>query len=133
MDRLNLTDAQKKQLADLQKDVDAKLDKILTDEQKKQMQQMRPMGPGGPGGGRSSRRTWRSSSGRTRRRQPAASAANELIRQIIGIGKWVVGIGIVGLMVFPTTNYQQPTGKNIMSTLSPFAPRKDFSRSEKRQ
>ncbi len=48
---LKLTDEQKKQLADLQKDVDAKLAKILTDEQKKQLQEMRPMGPGGPGGG----------------------------------------------------------------------------------
>jgi hypothetical protein len=54
-DRLNLTDDQKKQLADLQKDVDTKLDKILTADQKKQLQEMRPGGgPGGfgrPGGG----------------------------------------------------------------------------------
>ena len=50
-ENLKLTDEQKKQLEDLQKDVDAKLAKILTDDQKKQLQEMRPMGPGGPGGG----------------------------------------------------------------------------------
>jgi hypothetical protein len=49
-ENLKLTDDQKKQLADLQKDVDARLAKILTDAQKKQLQEMRPMGPGGPGG-----------------------------------------------------------------------------------
>lgn len=48
-ERLNLTEDQKKQLADLQKDVDTKLDKILTADQKKQLQEMRP--GGGPGGG----------------------------------------------------------------------------------
>ena len=50
-DRLDLTDAQKKQIEELQKDVDAKMAKILTDSQKKQLEEMRPMGPGGPGGG----------------------------------------------------------------------------------
>ena len=49
-DQLRLTDEQKKQVADLQKDVDGKLDKILTAEQKKQLQEMRDRGPGGPGG-----------------------------------------------------------------------------------
>jgi EF hand len=49
-ERLNLTEEQKKQIADLQKDVDTKLAKILTEDQKKQLQEMRPMGPGGPGG-----------------------------------------------------------------------------------
>jgi hypothetical protein len=64
-ERLNLTDAQKKQLEELQKEVDGKLAKILTDEQKKQLKEMRegfgrggrggpggrgPGGPGGPGG-----------------------------------------------------------------------------------
>jgi hypothetical protein len=58
-ERLNLTADQKKQLADLQKEVDGKLAKILTDEQKKQLQEMQrgfgrggrgPGGPGGPGG-----------------------------------------------------------------------------------
>jgi Spy/CpxP family protein refolding chaperone len=52
---LNLTDAQKKQLAGVQKEVDAKLDKILTADQKAQLKQMREGGPGGgfrgPGGG----------------------------------------------------------------------------------
>ncbi|MDY3555088.1 EF-hand domain-containing protein [Gemmata sp. JC717] len=43
-DQLNLTDAQKKELAALQKDVDARLNKILTDEQKKAL---RERGPGG--------------------------------------------------------------------------------------
>ncbi len=50
LDALKLTDAQKKQLDDLQKDVDTRLDKILTDDQKNQMKEMRPpRGPGGPG------------------------------------------------------------------------------------
>lgn len=53
-DELNLTEDQQKQLADLEKEVKAKLEKILTAEQKKQLEQMRPPGPppGGPGGGR---------------------------------------------------------------------------------
>jgi hypothetical protein len=45
---LNLTDDQKKQLDTLQREVDEKLGKILTADQKKQLQEMR--GPGGPGG-----------------------------------------------------------------------------------
>jgi Spy/CpxP family protein refolding chaperone len=54
VDRLKLTPDQKKQLEDLQKDIDSKLGKILTDEQKKQLkdlQDARPGGPGGPGRG----------------------------------------------------------------------------------
>jgi hypothetical protein len=57
-ERLNLTADQKKQLDDLQKDVDARLGKILSDEQKKQLHEMQGgfgrggrRGPGGPGGG----------------------------------------------------------------------------------
>src|SRR5438105_3146337 len=53
-DRLNLTAEQKKQLEELQKEVDAKLAKILTAEQKKSMEQManNPFpGFGPPGGG----------------------------------------------------------------------------------
>jgi hypothetical protein len=46
-DQLNLTDTQRKQIGDLQKDVDAKLDKILTTEQRAQMRGM--TGPGGFG------------------------------------------------------------------------------------
>lgn len=49
-DRLNLTAEQSKQLDELQKDVDAKLAKILTPEQLKQMEQMPRRGPGGRGG-----------------------------------------------------------------------------------
>jgi Spy/CpxP family protein refolding chaperone len=58
-DALQLTADQKKQLDELQKDVDARLAKILTDDQKKQLKEMRPGrgpggrppgGPGGPGG-----------------------------------------------------------------------------------
>jgi spore coat protein CotH len=56
-DAIKVTDAQKKQLADVQKEVDAKLDKILTAEQKTQLKRMREgMGGGirviggGPGG-----------------------------------------------------------------------------------
>jgi spore coat protein CotH len=53
-DMLGLTDAQKKQLADLQKDTDGKVGKILTEEQNKELKQLRDNGPGGfgpPGGG----------------------------------------------------------------------------------
>jgi hypothetical protein len=51
-ERLNLSAEQKKQLAELQKDVDARLAKILTAEQKKELEEMRegPGGRGGPGG-----------------------------------------------------------------------------------
>jgi Spy/CpxP family protein refolding chaperone len=65
-DRLKLTDAQKKQFDALQKEVDAKVAKILTADQKKQLEELRarggrgggrgegggrgPEGPGGPGG-----------------------------------------------------------------------------------
>jgi Spy/CpxP family protein refolding chaperone len=46
-----LTDDQKKQVAALEAEVKAKLEKILTPEQLKQLKQMRPPGrPGGPGG-----------------------------------------------------------------------------------
>jgi hypothetical protein len=48
-DRLNLTPQQRKQVEELQKEVDGKLAKILTDEQKKQLKEMRE-GFGGPGG-----------------------------------------------------------------------------------
>jgi hypothetical protein len=48
---LKMTDEQKKQMDDLQKDVDAKLEKILTEEQRKQLKEMRERGPGGFGGG----------------------------------------------------------------------------------
>ncbi len=47
---LDLTAEQKAQLEELQKDVDARLAKILTDAQKKKLEQMRRRGPGGPGG-----------------------------------------------------------------------------------
>src|SRR5207253_4414299 len=47
-DRLNLTAEQKKQLEKSQKDVDEKVGKVLTDEQKKQLQQ--PAGGFGRGG-----------------------------------------------------------------------------------
>ncbi len=57
-EQLNLTADQKKQLDALQKEFDTKLDKLLTDEQKKQLKDARENGPGGrggpggPGGGR---------------------------------------------------------------------------------
>jgi Spy/CpxP family protein refolding chaperone len=47
-DALNLTDAQRKQVGDLQKEVDGKLDKILTDDQRSQLREMREKGPKGP-------------------------------------------------------------------------------------
>jgi Spy/CpxP family protein refolding chaperone len=51
-DQLKLTADQKKKLEELQKEVDGKLDKILTDDQKKQLKDMRPgPGRGGPPGG----------------------------------------------------------------------------------
>jgi spore coat protein CotH len=47
---LRLTGAQRKELEALQKEVDAKLDKMLTDDQRKQLKEMRERGPGAPGG-----------------------------------------------------------------------------------
>jgi outer membrane protein assembly factor BamB len=50
-DRLKLTDEQKKQIEDLQKDADGQLDKLLTDDQKRQLKDMRDNpGRGGAGG-----------------------------------------------------------------------------------
>ena len=50
-DSLKLTADQKKQLDELQKDVDTRLDKILTADQKQQLKEMRPgRGPGGRDG-----------------------------------------------------------------------------------
>ncbi len=46
--RLNLTAEQTTQVDDLQKEVDAKLDAILTADQKSQLKQVRGRGPGGP-------------------------------------------------------------------------------------
>jgi Spy/CpxP family protein refolding chaperone len=49
--RLNLTDDQRKQIADLEKDVKDKLGKILTADQMKTLEEARPPRRGGPGGG----------------------------------------------------------------------------------
>ena len=46
---LKLTPEQKKEIEDLQKEVDGKLEKILTPDQRKQLQDMRRRGPGGFG------------------------------------------------------------------------------------
>jgi hypothetical protein len=46
-ERLNLTAAQTKQVAELQKEVDAKLAKILSAEQNDQLKEMQERGPGG--------------------------------------------------------------------------------------
>jgi Spy/CpxP family protein refolding chaperone len=57
VEQLNLTANQQKQLADLEADVKAKIEKILTPDQLKQLREMRPppprggMGGDGPGGG----------------------------------------------------------------------------------
>lgn len=59
VERLKLSDEQKKALADLQKEIDTKLDKMLTDEQRAEFKKMKeappgggfPGGPGGPKGG----------------------------------------------------------------------------------
>lgn len=48
--RLRLSSEQEEQLGQLQKDVNARLDKILNDDQKKQLKEMRDRGPGGFGG-----------------------------------------------------------------------------------
>lgn len=48
-DQLNLSAEQKQRVAELQKEIDAKLAKILTEQQLKQMKEMRPPGPGGRG------------------------------------------------------------------------------------
>lgn len=54
-EQLDLTDAQRRELQELQKDVDARLAKILTPQQLQQLRQMGRRGPGGgpggPGGG----------------------------------------------------------------------------------
>jgi hypothetical protein len=59
VEHLNLTADQKKQLADLEAEVKAKVEKILTPEQLEKLKQMRPpmrpgggmgRGPGGPPG-----------------------------------------------------------------------------------
>jgi hypothetical protein len=49
-DELELSDTQRRQLADLQKEVDSRLAKILTEEQRKQLREMRGKGPKGPKG-----------------------------------------------------------------------------------
>src|SRR5207245_2388391 len=62
LDQLKLTDDQKKKFADIQKDTDDKLDKLLTPEQRIELKRMQegppggfggfgPPGGGGPGGG----------------------------------------------------------------------------------
>jgi Spy/CpxP family protein refolding chaperone len=48
--RLNLSESQQADLEDLQKEVDEKLNKILTSEQRAQLKEMRDRGPGGFGG-----------------------------------------------------------------------------------
>jgi hypothetical protein len=50
MEQLNLTDDQKKQIDDLEKETKDKLSKILTAEQQKALEEMRPPGRGGQGG-----------------------------------------------------------------------------------
>lgn len=49
-DQLKLTDAQKKDVEAIQKEIDAKIEKLLTDEQKKLYKEMKERGPGGRGG-----------------------------------------------------------------------------------
>jgi hypothetical protein len=53
-DTLKLSPEQKKRLEEIQKEIDARLATLLTDEQQRQLQAMQraaPPGPGGPGGG----------------------------------------------------------------------------------
>jgi hypothetical protein len=49
-EQLDLNDEQKQQLDALEKDVKEKLNKLLTEDQRKQLEAMRNRGPGGPGG-----------------------------------------------------------------------------------
>lgn len=49
-DMLQLTDAQRKAIDQLQQETDAQLEKLLTDAQRKQLKQMKDMMNGGPGG-----------------------------------------------------------------------------------
>ena len=52
-EQLKLTDAQKKDLEAIQKEVDARIEKLLTEDQKKAFKEMKERGPGpgrGPGG-----------------------------------------------------------------------------------
>jgi spore coat protein CotH len=51
VDTLQLTEAQKKELAAIQKEVDEKLVQLMTEEQKKQWKEMKDRAAGGPGGG----------------------------------------------------------------------------------
>jgi hypothetical protein len=51
-DRLQLSEEQKKQVQDLQMEVDKRLANILTAEQNRELAEMRTRGPGGPGGNR---------------------------------------------------------------------------------
>ena len=50
VEQLKLTDDQKKELAVLQKETEAKLDKLLTDDQRKQLKEMKDRAPGGDRG-----------------------------------------------------------------------------------
>jgi hypothetical protein len=49
-EQLDLNEEQKQQLDALEKDVKEKLNKLLTEDQRKQLESMRNRGPGGPGG-----------------------------------------------------------------------------------
>ena len=55
-EQLNLTDDQKKQIADLEAEVKAKIEKILTPDQLKQLQEMRPPQHQGGKGGKAGKR-----------------------------------------------------------------------------
>jgi hypothetical protein len=50
LEELNLTPEQEKELEAIRKELKAKLEKLLTAEQKKKVENFRPRGPGGPGG-----------------------------------------------------------------------------------
>ncbi|MFM8272891.1 MAG: CotH kinase family protein, partial [Gemmata sp.] len=50
-DTLQLTDEQKKELAKIQKELDEKLEKLMTEEQRRAFKELKDRGPGGPPGG----------------------------------------------------------------------------------
>jgi Spy/CpxP family protein refolding chaperone len=71
-ERLKLTTEQRKQIEELQKDMDAKLNKILTEEQKQELREMRERGgrAGRPDGPRPAGGRWREDRPRREERPP---------------------------------------------------------------
>ena len=71
-EQLNLSADQQKQVSDLEAEVKAKLETILTPEQLEQLKKMRPPHPPGQGGGQGGAQT----SGSNSKSQPSSQPAN---------------------------------------------------------